>query len=106
MLSEGTAMTSPLQGLYNWYRQTLRNPKYRWWVILGTLAYLVMPFDVVPDFLPLFGQLDDALLVSLLVAEVSQVLIDRVSNKKVNRTDDKADTTVAEEVEVKAVPLD
>ncbi|MBD1913894.1 MULTISPECIES: YkvA family protein [unclassified Leptolyngbya] len=99
-------MTSPLQGLYNWYRQTLRNPKYRWWVILGTLAYLVMPFDVVPDFLPLFGQLDDALLVSLLVAEVSQVLIDRVSNKKVNRTDDKADTTVAEEVEVKAVPLD
>lgn len=99
-------MTAPLQGLYNWYRQTIRNPKYRWWIILGTLAYLVMPFDIAPDFIPFIGQLDDALLVSLLVAEVSQVLIDRVSNKKVSRTEDPTDTTVAEEVEVKAVPLD
>ncbi|MEO1209035.1 MAG: YkvA family protein [Cyanobacteria bacterium J06638_20] len=75
-------MKSPLQGLYDWYRATIRNPKYRWWIVLGTLAYLVLPFDIAPDFLPIVGQLDDALLVTLLFAEVSQVVIERVKSKK------------------------
>lgn len=75
-------MKSPLQGLYDWYRATIRNPKYRWWIVLGTLAYLVLPFDIAPDFLPIIGQLDDALLVTLLFAEVSQVVIERVKAKK------------------------
>ena len=45
-------MNFSIQSVYNWYRETLRNPKYRWWIILGTLAYLVSPIDIAPDFLP------------------------------------------------------
>lgn len=69
-------MSFSIESLYNWYRNTIRNPKYRWWIIIGTALYLLSPFDIAPDFLPIVGQIDDVALVTLLVSEVSQLLID------------------------------
>ncbi len=34
-------------------------------VLAGLVAYLALPFDLVPDFIPVAGQLDDAILVVL-----------------------------------------
>ena len=34
-------------------------------VLFGVLAYLALPIDLVPDFLPGIGQLDDAVLLGL-----------------------------------------
>jgi len=83
-------MNFSIQSLYNWYRNLLRNPKYRWWVILGTALYFVSPFDIAPDFLPIVGQLDDVFILTLLVSEVSQMLIEGVKARKGN-----PDTTTA-----------
>jgi uncharacterized membrane protein YkvA (DUF1232 family) len=66
-------MNFNINSLHNWYRSLLQNPKYRWWVVAASIAYLVSPIDLVPDFLPFAGLVDDTLIISLLVAEVAQV---------------------------------
>jgi uncharacterized membrane protein YkvA (DUF1232 family) len=75
-------MNFSIQSVYNWYRETLRNPKYRWWIILGTLAYLVSPIDIAPDFLPVVGQIDDVAIAVLLISEVSQMATDYFKSRQ------------------------
>lgn len=67
-----------IQSLYNWYRDSIRNPKYRWWVILASAAYLVSPIDISPDIFPIVGWIDDGIIAGLLVAELSQILLERL----------------------------
>jgi uncharacterized membrane protein YkvA (DUF1232 family) len=71
-----------LQPLYSAYRLILRNPKYRPLVILGSLIYLVSPIDFVTDIFPVLGWIDDGLIATLLVTEVSQILLEQ---RKVRR---------------------
>lgn len=78
-------MNFSIQSVYNWYRETLRNPKYRWWIILGTLAYLVSPIDIAPDFLPVVGQIDDVAIAVLLISEVSQMAIDHFKSRQTEK---------------------
>lgn len=79
-----------IQPLYNWYRATLRNSKYRWLIMLGSLLYLVSPLNALTDLLPILGWVDDGVVATLLVTEVSQILIEQLKNRKA-----KADTTNA-----------
>lgn len=90
-------MASPVQGVYNWYRQLIRNPKYRWWVIGGTLFYLISPFDLLPEaFLPFIGEIDDLVILSFLVAEVTQLLGDRIKTVRDKDRKDAPANTVAD----------
>lgn len=74
-----------VQSIYNWYRNTIRNPKYRWWIILGTLVYFFSPIDILPDVFPIVGWLDDGILVTLLATELSQLMIERVKTRNPER---------------------
>jgi uncharacterized membrane protein YkvA (DUF1232 family) len=80
-------MKFSIQAVYGWYRNLLRNPKYRWWAIIGTLVYLVSPIDIAPDFLPIVGQIDDVFLLTLLISEVSQVAIEGFKARKNSNLD-------------------
>jgi uncharacterized membrane protein YkvA (DUF1232 family) len=44
-----------------------RVPRSRKLVLAALAAYLAMPIDLVPDFIPVAGQLDDAILVALVL---------------------------------------
>jgi uncharacterized membrane protein YkvA (DUF1232 family) len=55
------------------FRRLLSDPRVsrgRKLLLLGMVAYLAMPFDLIPDFIPVAGQLDDAILVALVLRTV------------------------------------
>ncbi|MBE9028168.1 DUF1232 domain-containing protein [filamentous cyanobacterium LEGE 11480] len=93
-----------LESIYNWYRNLIQNPKYRWWVIGGTLLYVLSPIDIAPDFIPFIGQIDDAVVITLLATELAGVLRDRAAAVKAKKVDKTVETD--DMVDVSAVEVD
>jgi uncharacterized membrane protein YkvA (DUF1232 family) len=55
------------------FRRLLDDPRVAGWrkaTIIVLIAYLAMPIDLVPDFIPVAGQLDDAIVVALVLRTV------------------------------------
>jgi uncharacterized membrane protein YkvA (DUF1232 family) len=52
------------------YRGILKDERTPWLskCLLGlAIGYLLLPFDLIPDFIPIIGHLDDAIIVPLLI---------------------------------------
>src|SRR6185295_14360658 len=47
-----------------------RVPRRRKLLLIGLAGYLALPIDLVPDFIPVAGQLDDAIVVALVLRAV------------------------------------
>ena len=47
-----------------------RVPRSRKLLLTALIGYLALPFDLVPDFIPVAGQLDDAILLALVLRMV------------------------------------
>lgn len=47
-----------------------RVPRRRKLLLGAMIGYLALPFDLVPDFIPIAGQLDDAIVVALVLRAV------------------------------------
>jgi uncharacterized membrane protein YkvA (DUF1232 family) len=102
------------QFIHNTYQQLLKHSKYRWVVILGTLFYLFSPLDISPDVFPVLGWVDDGIIVSLLMTEVSQLMAqqlktqrDRKSTSAQANTTQVADTSATSDtvIDVQAVTV-
>jgi uncharacterized membrane protein YkvA (DUF1232 family) len=55
------------------FKRLLSDPRVAWWrkaLLAGVIVYLVSPIDLVPDFIPVAGQLDDAIVVALVLRRV------------------------------------
>ena len=71
-----------IQVLQNGIRKALRNPKYRWAAIAAALFYFISPIDVVPDAIPILGLIDDGVIATFLITEVSQIVMEQLQNRK------------------------
>jgi uncharacterized membrane protein YkvA (DUF1232 family) len=52
------------------YRLVLKHPQTPWVakLFLGlAVGYLLLPFDLIPDFIPVLGQLDEVVIIPLLL---------------------------------------
>jgi uncharacterized membrane protein YkvA (DUF1232 family) len=96
-----------IQSIYEWYRGLLQNPKYRWWVVGASLVYLVSPVDLLPDIFPVVSWIDDAVVIGLLVTELSQLASAKLKEKSV-RVDETTTTTpaTADSIDVNAVQVE
>lgn len=70
------------QVFHNGLRSILKHPKLRWVAIGGALLYFISPIDLATDMIPVVGWIDDGLLASLIVAEVSQIAMTEFKNRK------------------------
>ncbi len=55
-----------LPNLIRLYWRLFRDPRVSLWpkaLLVGALAYVVLPFDLIPDFIPFVGEIDDLVIV-------------------------------------------
>jgi uncharacterized membrane protein YkvA (DUF1232 family) len=63
-------LTKNLKKEFAVYRLVLKHPQTPWpakvclWLAMG---YLLLPFDLIPDFIPVLGQLDDVVIIPVLL---------------------------------------
>jgi uncharacterized membrane protein YkvA (DUF1232 family) len=70
MLEKLKQIASKLKAEFEFYRRLQQHPqtpilaKALLWL---AISYVLMPFDLIPDFLPVIGQLDDLVIVPILL---------------------------------------
>lgn len=70
MLNKLKSLGKQLKREFAVYRLVLKHPQTPWIakLFLGlAVGYLLLPFDLIPDFIPLIGQLDDVVIIPVLL---------------------------------------
>jgi uncharacterized membrane protein YkvA (DUF1232 family) len=91
-------MKMPGTVLYRAFQRGIQNPQIRPWLIVGTLAYVLSPIDLLPSFFLGIGEIDDLVLLSVLVTELFKLWMTQVPTVK--SSDPAADSSI---IDVEAV---
>ena len=71
--------------LKDYYNGTYRNVPWKFIAAIGfAVAYLISPIDVIPDFIPLVGFVDDAAVFGLVVKSFMSEIEEYKTWKKIN----------------------
>ncbi len=72
---------------YKLYQLALRSKTWRVPVIVLTCLYVISPFDIIPDFLPVIGVIDDGMILAILVSELVKISRGRKNKSKLKTID-------------------
>lgn len=93
--------------IYEQYRKLIRESKFRWLIILGSALYILSPIDISPDIIPIVGWIDDGVVLTLLLTEVSAILMEKIKEKKTTFSDrPETEEPKGNTVDVAAVDVD
>jgi len=83
-------IAAKLKAEFDFYRRLQKHPrtpvlaKISLWL---AVSYLLMPFDLIPDFLPVIGQLDDVIVIPMLIYFALRLTpADVIAECKIERT--------------------
>lgn len=51
-----------------------RTPRAAKFLLLGAMGYTLMPFDIIPDWIPFLGQIDDIIIVPMIINWAIQMI--------------------------------
>lgn len=74
---------------YRYYKALLedpRTPNTAKWLISGGVGYLLLPFDLIPDFIPIIGKVDDMLIAPALIGLGMKLVPEKVKNEDRGRS--------------------
>lgn len=92
MVERLKSLAKQLKQEFDMYRLVAQHPDTPWLakMCLGlAIGYLLLPFDLIPDFIPVLGQLDDLVIIPLLVYMALKltpaVILDNCRQQIINR---------------------
>lgn len=64
--------------LYRLLAHHPQTPRLAKWLLALAIGYILMPFDLIPDFIPLLGQLDELVVVPGLIYLALRLIPDKI----------------------------